>query len=68
MQVLRWLAGGMMIERMPDLDIDHEKADEEWVYAASMLVTLQDAELLDQNLAPRDLLFRLPWGGRHGRW
>jgi molecular chaperone Hsp33 len=69
-----WRAGAMMIQRVPDeggIDEDgeevtpdiaptaQEEADDAWRRALLLMGTGTTAELIDPNLAPNDLLFRL---------
>lgn len=57
----RWRAGAMMLQRLPDHEpiIVREERDEAWRRAVILMNTVTGEELLDRNLAPSDLLFRL---------
>ena len=55
-----WGAGGMMIERMPDVHrLATEESDEAWRYARAMFATIQDHEMLDPLLDAPNMLYRL---------
>ncbi len=63
-----WRGGAMMIERLPEgvLPMDRDAVDdiqevgeEEWRAAYSMMHTLSDEELIDIELSPAELLYRL---------
>ena len=59
---LRWRGGTLMIERLPkdgDADAAREAEDEGWRRAMVLMATGTSEELLDPNLAPEALLFRL---------
>jgi len=52
----QWLAGGMYMEKMPDV----LHADEDiWNRSLALFGTIKDAELLDDTLTHEDLLHRL---------
>ena len=53
-----WSAGGLMIERMPDIK-PGDNADESWNYARAVTATVTQAELLDPLLDAPALLYRL---------
>ena len=56
----RWRAGGLMVQRLPDVPTpraSHEEDD--WRRAMLLMDSCTEAELLDPGLAPNDLLFRL---------
>jgi len=57
----RWRAGAMMLQRLPDHEpiIVREERDEAWRRAVILMNSVTGEELLDRNLAPSDLLFRL---------
>jgi molecular chaperone Hsp33 len=63
-----WRGAALLLQRMPPAGIGAESADEEdadapdddgWRRALTLLATATDAELLDPELAPHDLLYRL---------
>lgn len=58
-----WLAGGLLIERMPEGEGENpmslEEAKGKWETALALSKTVQDAELLDTDLGLSDLLYRL---------
>ena len=56
-----WRAGAMMLQRLPDHEpiIVREERDEAWRRAVILMNSVTGEELLDRNLAPADLLFRL---------
>lgn len=59
---LRWRGGTLMIERLPkdgDADTAREAEDEGWRRAVVLMATGTSEELLDPNLTPEALLFRL---------
>jgi len=57
----QWRAGAMMLQRLPDHEpiIVREERDEAWRRATILMNSVTGEELLDRNLAPADLLFRL---------
>ena len=61
----RWIAGGIMLERMPDFQGDFHVAAsltpdaESWEYQSLLARTASEAELSDPYLAPSALLYRL---------
>lgn len=56
-----WRAGAMMLQRLPDHEpiIILEERDEAWRRAVILMSSVTGEELLDRDLAPADLLFRL---------
>lgn len=59
---LHWRGGTLMIERLPKEDganVAREAEDEGWRRAMVLMATGTSEELLDPNLAPEALLFRL---------
>ncbi len=56
-----WRAGAMMLQRLPDHEpiIVREERDESWRRAVILMDSVTGEELLDRDLAPADLLFRL---------
>src|SRR5579872_6273748 len=59
---LRWRGGTLMIERLPKeggADTAREAEDEGWRRAMILMATGTSEELLDSNLTPEALLFRL---------
>ncbi len=59
-----WRAGALVLERVPteggtDEGWTAPEAAEAWRTATTLAATLSDDELLDDNLPPEDLLFRL---------
>jgi len=56
-----WRAGALMLQRLPDHEpiITREERDEAWRRAVILMDSATGEELLDRNLAPTDLLFRL---------
>jgi len=59
---LRWRGGTLMIERLPKdggADAAREAEDEGWRRAMVLMATGTSEELLDSNLTPEALLFRL---------
>jgi molecular chaperone Hsp33 len=56
-----WRAGAMMLQRLPDREpiIVREERDESWRRAVILMNSVTGEELLDRDLAPADLLFRL---------
>lgn len=57
----RWRGGGLMVQRLADQTVDEpdEAQLEDWQRTMLLLGTATDAELLDPDLPPDDLLFRL---------
>ena len=56
----RWLAGAIVMQALPVTDPCRlHDAEEDWRRAMLLLGTATDDELLDPNLRPDDLLFRL---------
>ena len=57
----RWRAGAMMLQRLPDHEpiVVREERDEAWRRAVILMDSVTGEELLDRDLAPADLLFRL---------
>jgi molecular chaperone Hsp33 len=58
----RWRAGGLMVQRLPDAPdfgfrASHEEDD--WRRAMVLMESCTEGELLDPELPPNDLLFRL---------
>lgn len=62
-----WRAAGLMIQRMPKAqndfdtawDVDADEEDDDWRRANAFLASVRTPELLDPNLSPDLLLFRL---------
>ncbi|MES2984975.1 MAG: Hsp33 family molecular chaperone HslO [Pseudomonadota bacterium] len=54
-----WVAGGVIIERMPDSSAASESHEEAWRYAKAVASTITDAELRDPLLDAPALLYRL---------
>jgi molecular chaperone Hsp33 len=59
-----WRAGALILERIAgaggiDPTLDAEAQEESWVTACALANTLTDAELLDDDLPPERLLYRL---------
>jgi molecular chaperone Hsp33 len=55
-----WRAGALMVQRLPEQrGASDESSDEGWIRALSFLATAGDAELIDPNLTPHHLLYRL---------
>ncbi len=59
-----WRASALILEKIAgaggvDPEMDGQIADEHWGTATILAETVTDAELLDDNLAPEDLLYRL---------
>lgn len=58
-----WIAGGLLIERMPegegDVPLELDEAKQRWEHALALSHTVKDNELLDVDLGLSDLLFRL---------
>jgi molecular chaperone Hsp33 len=57
-----WVAGAILIQRMPESGghpVDREEAEDAWRTAVILLGSLKDSELLDQALAPAQLVKRL---------
>ncbi len=55
-----WRAGGIMIQHMPgDADKESSSRDEDWSRAMILLQTVAADELLDPQLPPEKLLYRL---------
>jgi molecular chaperone Hsp33 len=55
-----WLAGAIVLQALPVTDPRREhEAEEDWRRAMILLGTATDGELVDPNLPPDDLLFRL---------
>ncbi|MCK4939733.1 MAG: Hsp33 family molecular chaperone HslO, partial [Rhodospirillaceae bacterium] len=54
-------SGALMIQRMPSIkpNIDEEEAEDGWRRAVAILSSLRRKELLSDELAPEELLFRL---------
>ncbi len=56
----RWRAGGLMIQRMPQPGgLGSDLSEEGWRRAASFMASSTNAELLDPELPPDRLLYRL---------
>jgi len=53
------LAGALMVQRMPHQKIDESEAEDGWRRAVAILASLTGDELLDPNLDPNALLYRL---------
>jgi molecular chaperone Hsp33 len=59
-----WRAGGIIIERMPNEggrqgDSTPEEQDDLWLRSGYFMQTLKDAEMLNANVTPQNLLYRL---------
>jgi len=53
-------SGAVLVQRMPsDKKKDKDEAHEEWHRTVVLLSSLKLEELLDQNLSPQDMLYRL---------
>ncbi len=52
-------AGALMLQRLPSSAIDAEQQEDAWRRLVALTGTLTAAELLDRELAPGDLLYRL---------
>ena len=50
-----WRAGGLMLQAMPDANVD----DDDWERLASFIASLEDIELVDTALAAETVLWRL---------
>jgi molecular chaperone Hsp33 len=56
----RWRTGGLMVQRMPDpAGLGSERDEEGWRRAAVFMASCTSAELLDPELSPERLLYRL---------
>ena len=56
----RWRSGGLIIQRMPDPSgLGSERDEESWRRAAVFMASCTSAELLDLDLSPERLLYRL---------
>ncbi len=60
-----WTAAALLLQRMPAegglRPLEREEADDAWRAAVIFLGSLKNAELLDLNLAPEEVLRRLFW-------
>jgi len=58
---LRWRAGSLMIERLPveEGTFQRDSADDDWRHAMILMSSCTSRELIDPNLSPHQLLFRL---------
>lgn len=60
-----WMATALLLQRMPSegglRPLQREEADDAWRTAVILLGSLKDAELLDVNLPPEQVLKRLFW-------
>jgi molecular chaperone Hsp33 len=59
-----WRASALILEKIAgaggiDPDLDEDAQEESWRTATTLAATVTDAELLDDNLAPESLLYRL---------
>lgn len=59
-----WRASALMVQQMPEfdagrLDIDAEQREDDWRKAVILMASATEAEMLDPNLAPPRLLYRL---------
>lgn len=59
-----WRAGALILERVAaaggtEVPLDSDEATEAWRTATALATTLADSELLDDDLAPERLLYRL---------
>ena len=56
-----WRSGALMLQRLPDKEriVVREERDEDWRRAVILMTSASDAELLDPELDPRELLYRL---------
>jgi len=55
---LSWRGGGIMIQKIADDELRGDTQNA-WVTAQSLFGTISDEELLDPDLSPNDLLYRL---------
>ncbi len=57
----RWRGGGLMVQRLADQPLDDlgDEDQEDWYRTMLLLGTATEAELLEPNLPPDDLLYRL---------
>ncbi|MBS0521375.1 MAG: Hsp33 family molecular chaperone HslO [Proteobacteria bacterium] len=59
-----WRASALMVQQMPEfdagrLDIDAEQREDDWRKAVILMASATEAEMLDPNLPPPRLLYRL---------
>ena len=59
-----WRASALILEKLAgaggiDPELDEDAQEESWRTATTLAATVTDAELLDDNLAPERLLYRL---------
>ncbi len=60
-----WRAGGIILQRLPGesgsagIDFARDEADDDWRRSVILMSSVRDDELLDPDLAPETLLFRL---------
>jgi molecular chaperone Hsp33 len=59
-----WRASALILEKLAgaggiDPDLDEDAQEESWRTATTLAATVTDSELLDDNLAPEHLLYRL---------
>lgn len=60
----KWTAGGIIIERMPseggkEVEATPEEQNELWERTQMFMKTLRDTEMLDPDVTPQNLLYRL---------
>lgn len=56
---LRWRAGGIMVQRLPQPGLEDEAGQDAWTRAMALLGTARDQELCDPALGAPALLYRL---------
>ena len=54
-----WRAGALMLQRLPPTAGAADEAEDGWRRALAFMVSSTEQELLDERLAPNDLLYRL---------
>lgn len=56
-----WRAGGIMVQRLPEQSagLDDEEREDAWRRAVTLMSSARDAELVDANMLPTQLLYRL---------
>jgi molecular chaperone Hsp33 len=54
-----WRAGALMLQRLPPAAAAADEAEDGWRRALAFMASSTDQELLDEQLAPNDLLYRL---------
>jgi molecular chaperone Hsp33 len=55
----RWRAGGLMLQLTPEAAKDAGRNDDDWTRLSLLLKTVEDLELVDTQLAPETVLWRL---------